>query len=73
MPTSTSARNEPPAGRLWTIEEAATYLHVHPNTVRNRIEDSGLPFERVGRALRFRKDALDAWLSKQSRDAEAVS
>lgn len=66
VPPEASTRNDLPADRLWSIEEAATYLHVHPNTVRNRIDDSGLPYERVGRALRFRKSALDQWLSQQS-------
>lgn len=67
VPSQANARNDlPPAERLWTVEEAAAYLHVHPNTVRNRMDDSGLPYERVGRALRFRKADLDEWLSKQS-------
>lgn len=72
VPTENDQRNErPPDDRLWTIEEAARYLHVHPNTVRNRIDDSGLPHERIGRALRFRKTDLDEWLADQPTEGAA--
>lgn len=70
MPDDAQERNELPTGRLWDIEEAATYLHVSRNTVRRRIADAGLPYERVGVQLRFRKEDLDAWLERQS-DAPA--
>ena len=50
---------------LWKLQDVAEYLGVHPNTVRNRMKDSGLPHRYVGTALRFVPDEIDEWLDQQ--------
>lgn len=59
---STDSGNKLPTDRLWKINEVAEYLRVSEQTVRNRIDDSGLPYKRFGGALRFDRAEIDAWL-----------
>lgn len=69
MPSTASDRNELPADRLWKIDEVAAYLRVSAQTVRNRMEDSALPFEKIGHALRFRREDIDRWIEEQQAEA----
>lgn len=39
---------------LWTVEEAATYLKLKPDTVRSMARRRELPAIKVGRVWRFR-------------------
>lgn len=65
MPQDAADRNELPTDRLWTIKEVAAYLRVSEATVRNRMDDSGLPYEKIGGALRFRREVVDRWITHQ--------
>lgn len=67
MPQNGASRNELPTDRLWTIGEVAAYLRVSEQTVRNRMNDSGLPFEKIGAATRFRREDIDTWLDGQGK------
>ena len=50
---------------LWTIEETARQLSVHPKTV-NRLTDKGeLPVVRIGRAKRIEVQAVHHFISNQ--------
>ena len=40
-----------------TVNEAAVILHVHTNTVYNKIRSKQIPCLRVGRAIRIQKKA----------------
>lgn len=46
------------------ITEAADYLGLHPETLRNKARARELPTAKVGRRWRFRKVDLDDWLAR---------
>ena len=50
---------------LWTIEETARQLSVHPRTVNRLIEKGELPVVRIGRAVRIEIQAVHHFLNKQ--------
>lgn len=53
---------------LFTRPQAAEYLGVRPQTLACWATTGryGLPFIRVGRAVRYRKADLDAWLANRT-------
>lgn len=44
------------------IEEAAKYLGVTKDTVRNWIKKTEIPANRVGKLWKFKKSELDEWI-----------
>lgn len=53
------------------LEEAAQYLGVNKDTIRNWIKrDTGIPAHRIGKLWKFKKSELDAWI--QSGDSAKV-
>ncbi len=55
-----------PASRLATAD-AAAYLGLSPATLEKwRVQGGGPPFERLGRSVRYKVTALDAWASERS-------
>jgi len=54
---------------LWSDEQAADFLGVHPKTVQRMARRGELPAFRVGRFWRFRGTELDAWLRSQARSS----
>ncbi len=53
-----------------TIDELAGYLKVRPATLYGwRHEGSGPPGVKVGRAVRFRVEDVDAWITETNQDA----
>lgn len=45
------------------IEEAANYLSVNKDTIRNWIrKDNGIPAHKIGKMWRFKKSELDQWI-----------
>lgn len=55
-----------------TSAEAAAYLGRGVSTLaRERMTGEGAPFVRVGRAVRYRRDDLDAFMAKHLRTQEA--
>lgn len=63
MPDTT--RNEPE--RLWTAEEVAEFLGLHPQTVYAKSRSGEIPSHKIGRALRFRPSEVQAWVEANSR------
>ncbi len=49
---------------LWTVEETAHYLKLHPESIRRKVRLKAIPYVRLGRWLRFRKEALDEWIAQ---------
>lgn len=49
-------------GDLLTVAQAADYLNITEHFVRRLIQEHRLPFIRVGRLIRLRRSALEAWL-----------
>ena len=50
---------------LWTIEETARQLSVHPRTVNRLIEKGELPVVRIGRAKRIEMQAVHHFISNR--------
>ena len=50
------------------IEEAAEYMDVTKDTVRNWIKKTDIPAHKIGKLWKFKKSELDAWL-KSGRSA----
>jgi excisionase family DNA binding protein len=61
--------------KIYTVEQVAEQLHVHPKTVYRMLEADELQGVRVGRMWRITSDALNSFLklpadqAKQSQDA----
>lgn len=50
-----------------TTKDAARVLGLHPDTLRRmRREGGGPPFVRIGRAIRYRLDVVDAWAAART-------
>jgi len=57
----------------WLLpEEVARLIHTSERTLRRwRKEGTGPPFVKLGRVIRYRRAALDAWLrSKERKDGD---
>lgn len=51
--------------KLMSLKEAAEYLGVSPNSVRNYIAKQGLKYQRVGpKLIKFRKSDLDTFIDR---------
>ena len=51
------------------IEEAANYLSVNKDTIRNWIiKNNGVPAHKIGKLWKFKKSELDQWI-KSGRSA----
>ncbi len=46
-----------------TPREAAEYLSVHVRTIYRLVKHGEIPGRKIGGSWRFKKDALDEWLS----------
>ena len=44
------------------IEQAAQYLDVNKDTIRNWIKKTNIPAHRVGKLWKFKKSELDEWI-----------
>ncbi|GEL73646.1 helix-turn-helix domain-containing protein [Myxococcus sp. MxC21-1] len=56
-----------PEGGLWTAVETAAYLKVSPHWVWRQVRmNSGLPFIRLGRNVRFDPSKVRAWVASRS-------
>lgn len=55
--------------RLLTAPEVADILGVHPNWVFAAAKRGQLPSVKVGRARRFSRTALEAWLEQLAKKA----
>ncbi len=52
------------------IEQAAQYLGVNKDTIRNWIKKGSVPAHKVGKLWKFKKSELDEWI-KSGKSAEA--
>ena len=60
------------SGPLMKIEAAAAYLGYTVGTLYNKVAAGEVPHIRLGRAIRFRRSDLDAWIDEQAAVVEAV-
>lgn len=47
---------------ILTTDEAAVLLRVHPDSLRRRVNDWGVPYKRLGDEYRWSKQTLLEWL-----------
>ena len=52
--------------KLMTTDEVADLLNVRPSTIRKWVHLEQIPVVRLGRAVRFRADALEKWVNERS-------
>src|SRR5258708_3420039 len=57
---------------ILTLRGAASFLDLHPNTVRSQVRRGLLPGTKIGRNWRFLEDDLVAWLRQGYREAARV-
>lgn len=50
--------------------ETAAYLNLKPRTLDYLVEKRRIPFVRVGRFIRFKREDLDAWLEDNRTEAQ---
>jgi excisionase family DNA binding protein len=54
-----------PQARLLEAEEVARYLGMRIDWVYREVRAGRLPHIRLGRAVRFRRESINAWLAAQ--------
>lgn len=52
-------------GPIWTSDEAAEYLRIHPRTLTRLAKRGEIPSIQIGRLWRFRRIDLDEWLTRK--------
>ncbi len=57
---------DPMNDKLWNTEEVAEYLGVKPDTIRTWQSQRKIPFVKVGRTTRYRKQQIDQWVEEQN-------
>jgi len=55
-----------------TVQEAAEYLGVHPDTIYNMVREKQIPHVRIRRRIFFRVEAIDQWMLEQEQHNYAV-
>lgn len=58
-----------PGTRLLEAEEVARYLGMRTDWVYREVRAGRLPHIRLGRAVRFRRESIEAWLASRERAA----
>lgn len=55
---------------LWTADEVARFLGLHPQTVYEKSRLGEIPSIKLGSRLRFRPAEIRAWVDAQAKPAE---
>jgi excisionase family DNA binding protein len=55
------------ASRLLEADDIASYLGMRTDWVYREVRAGRLPHIRLGRAVRFRQESIDAWLESRER------
>jgi excisionase family DNA binding protein len=53
--------------QVLTIEEASKYLRIPLSSLYKLSQNGKVPCQKVGRHWRFRKDAIDQWLTETTK------
>ena len=54
---------------LYTTKEIAEMLKVHVNTINN-FRKEGMPYKKIGHAVRFDADEVMKWIEEQNKSEE---
>jgi len=57
--------------RLLEVEDVADYLGVRTDWVYREVRAGRLPHIRLGRAVRFRRESIEAWVDSRERGVPA--
>ncbi len=57
--------------RLLEVEDVANYLGVRTDWVYREVRAGRLPHIRLGRAVRFRRESIEAWVDSRERGVPA--
>jgi excisionase family DNA binding protein len=57
--------------RLLEVEDVANYLGVRTDWVYREVRAGRLPHIRLGRAVRFRRESIEAWVDSRERGVAA--
>jgi excisionase family DNA binding protein len=52
-----------------TIDQLSQYLNIKKSTLYSKVKSGGLPYYKVGRLLRFKKDDADWWMGNNRRES----
>lgn len=63
QPQTQNSKNDVFQKEILTPKEAAQYLSIHVRTIYRLAKRGEIPGRKVGGSWRFKKDALDDWLS----------
>ena len=55
---------------IMTINEAADYLRMHPQTLRDKAKDGEIPGKKIAKRWLFSKRELLAWIEKKNGKGE---
>ncbi len=55
--------------RLLEVDDVARYLGMRTDWVYREVRAGRLPHIRLGRAVRFRRDSIEAWVAARERGA----
>jgi excisionase family DNA binding protein len=59
------------ASRLLEVEDVANILGMRTDWVYREVRAGRLPHIRLGRAVRFRRESIEAWIQSRERGASA--
>ncbi len=66
-----AAETVKPTSRLLEAEDVADYLGVRTDWVYREVRAGRLPHIRLGRAVRFRRESIEAWIDSRERGVPA--
>jgi len=49
---------------ILTINDLSTYLKIPKSTLYKLVREGKVPYQKIGRHLRFRRETIDQWLEK---------
>ena len=52
------------SGNVLNIEELSEYLKIPKSTLYKLVREGKVPYQKIGRHLRFRRETIDQWLEK---------
>ena len=67
VPPTDAPSPRTPGSRLLEAEDVADYLGVRTDWVYREVRAGRLPHIRLGRAVRFRRESIEAWIESRER------
>jgi excisionase family DNA binding protein len=67
----TQQKRVEPTSRLLEADDVAEYLGVRTDWVYREVRAGRLPHIRLGRAVRFRRESIEAWIDSRERGVPA--